>query len=741
MKVIHLISGGDTGGARTHVLSLLNLLHRSIDAELICITDGPLAQDAIQMGIPTRIMSSGNILKVYRQVKAHVAQNGFEIIHCHGSRANMLGVFLKRSVKLPVITTVHSDYRLDYLGRLFHRLTYGTINTISLRLLDYHVGVSDTMTRLLIDRGFTADKVFPIYNGIDFSHKTPELTRGQYLDSLGVSYDGGTVVFAIVARLSAVKDVGTLIRGFAEAERERPNIRLIIAGVGEQEQMLRELARELNVAEKIAFAGWVSDMTSFYGAIDVNTLTSLSETFPYALTEGARASCATISSNVGGVPALIDDGRNGLLFPPGDHHTLARHMLTLAGDRDLRERLGGRLYEKASKVFSIESTRDRQLEIYETILRREKRPKGRRDGVLICGAYGKGNIGDDAILEAIILQMRQIDLDMPIYVLSRQPKQTSSVYAVRSFYTFNFLKCFQIMRKTRLYLNGGGSLIQDITSTRSLYYYLLSIFLARISGNKVLMYGCGIGPVQKPFNRRMASRIINRNVHRITLREDHSKAELEAMGAVRPEIKVTADPALILPPAQESEVRGLMLRSGIPDDGKYICFALRPWKDFDEKIPVFASAADYAYREFGLTPVFLPIEPAKDLPAMEKVAALLDSPYYVISSVGSGPMAIGLLRRMDLLVSMRLHALVFAAGQGVPLVGAVYDHKVSAFLRYIGQELYTQLDSITAEALCGHIAIAVKSAGNTQAQKAAVERLRSLERGNTEAARALLEEL
>lgn len=67
------------------------------------------------------------------------------------------------------MTTVHSDYRLDYLGRPLSRLTYGTINTIALRRLDYRIGVSDAMTDLLIKRGFDPDRLFTIYNGIDFT--------------------------------------------------------------------------------------------------------------------------------------------------------------------------------------------------------------------------------------------------------------------------------------------------------------------------------------------------------------------------------------------------------------------------------------------------------------------------------------------------------------------------------------------------------------------------------------------
>ena len=103
----------------------------------------------------------------------------------------MMGALLRRSTGLPVVTTVHSDYRLDYLGRPLSRLTYGTINTIALRRLDYRIGVSDAMTDLLIKRGFDPDRLFTIYNGIDFTPRTPALSREEYCRSVGLEADGG----------------------------------------------------------------------------------------------------------------------------------------------------------------------------------------------------------------------------------------------------------------------------------------------------------------------------------------------------------------------------------------------------------------------------------------------------------------------------------------------------------------------------------------------------------------------
>ena len=742
MKVIHLISGGDSGGAKTHVHSLLQNLTRTIDVTMVCFMEGPFAQEARELGIRTVVLPGRNLLRTYRTLKRMIREEGYEIIHCHGARGNMMGALLRRATGLPVVTTVHSDYRLDYLGRPFSRLSYGTINTIALRLLDYRIGVSDAMTDLLISRGFDPDKLFTIYNGIDFTPRTPALGREEYFRSVGLEADGDSVVVGIAARLNPVKDIATLVRGFAIAHQTCPKLRLLIAGDGEQMDMLKKLSAELGVERQVCFAGWITDTDSFYHAIDINTLTSLSETFPYSLTEGARAALPTVASRVGGVPYLIEHGIHGLLFEAGDAEGLARCLVSLARDPTLREHLGQRLYQRAKADFSLESTLERQLTIYRTILRRQERKKnlrGRRDGALVCGAYGRGNAGDDAILEAIVTELRQIDPDLPIWVLSRNPDDTRLTYRVNSIYTFAFPRFLRRMGKTRLYINGGGSLMQDVTSHRSLWFYLFTISAAKRLGCQVMMYGCGIGPIHSPANRRRAAKVLQKSVDAITLRDTHSREELEDMGVTNPEIILSADPTVILPAAPEQVVDGILESQGIDPKGRYIGFALRPWPGFEEKAALFGAAADYAYEKYGLTPVFLPIERRLDVGAARLAAQHMKAPHYILPETGSSDHTIGLFARMQVVVSMRLHALVFAAGQGVPLVGVVYDQKISSFLSYIGQDLYTDLDAVTVEALRAHIDAACGRIGDEAFLSGGVNRLRQVEQRNSETARALLE--
>lgn len=738
VKVIHLISGGDTGGAKTHIHYLLSGICKNIDAVLVCFMRGEFSDEAQKLGIPTIIMD-GNALSTLKQLKAMIRDGGYEIIHSHGARGNFMASILKHSCKIPVVTTVHSDPKLDYLGRPMAGLVFGTLNAFALHRSNYLIGVSDSMKNLLIERGFQPNDIFSIYNGVDFSIKPKNNDRVSYLRKLGLDADENSVVVGIAARLDPVKDVATLIRGFAEAEKLSPQLRLVIAGDGAELESLKSLASELDVSQKVCFAGWVSDINSFFAALDINTLTSVSETFPYALTEGARARLATVSSRVGGVPMLIVDGKTGFLFRSGDYAALGKRLSELADDAEKRKSFGNALYEKAKKNFSVEATTQRQLDIYEEILSREKlRKNGARNGVIICGAYGMGNAGDDAILEAIVGEMREIDPFMPITALSRRPAETKIKYSVNSVHMFDIPAFYSVMRQTKLYLSGGGSLIQNVTSRRSLWYYLYTISAAKRHGNAVMMYGCGIGPIVDNRDEKRIQRVLNNDVDVITLREKFSLSELEDLGIMGPKLIVSSDPALSLPASSLDKVSEELSKYGLDLNGKYVCFSVRGWTGFENKAPIFAEAADYVSEKLGLTPVFILINHQEDGHATDAVLSRMKTKAVVISEPMDSSLTIGVLSIMRAVVSMRLHGLIFAASQGVPLVGVSYDPKVTAFLDSVGNENCLQFGNLTAEALESLIERAVQQFGDKDERKQSVERLISAEALNNQWAKQLL---
>ena len=303
-------------------------------------------------------------------------------------------------------------------------------------------------------------------------------------------------------------------------------------------------------------------------------------------------------------------------------------------------------------------------------------------------------------------------------------------YRVNSFYIFNLFQAIRHFKKAKLSINGGGSLMQDVTSSRSLWFYLWTLASAKRHGCPVIMYGCGIGPIKSGGNRKRAAKVINKYVDAITLRDPNSQLELESMGITKPKISLAADTTVILPPAAPDVLDGILESCGIPAHGQYVGFALRPWPDFDRKLEEMAAAADYVYEKYGMTPVFFPMEPRLDLEASRKVMARMKAPYHLIDGHFTAGQTIGILSRMKVVVSMRLHGLIFSASQGVPLVGIVYDQKVSSFLSYIGQDLYEDLGSITTESLCALIDKAVERGKDPDFLSESVEKLRKMEAVN-----------
>ena len=333
LKVFHLISGGDAGGAKTHVLSLLRELNRTAETPLLTLGDGPLAREAREMHLPCRVLRGG-FAACLMQLGRIAAEESADLLHCHGARANLTGALLRARLSLPVISTVHSDWRLDAL-----------------------VCVSEAMAARVRARGFP--RVYAIYNGVDF-----DLPRS----APAFPGEDGIVTVAAAARFDPVKDLPTLVRGFAAAAERADGLRLLLAGAGPEEPRLRALARDSGRGDQILFPGWVEDMEGFWASADIAVISSLSETFPYTLTMAARYGIPAVSTPVGGVTALLKDGVTGRLFPTGDADALADVLTELAADPRVRHAMGAELARRGAESFSLSAMGRRQQAIYEAVL-------------------------------------------------------------------------------------------------------------------------------------------------------------------------------------------------------------------------------------------------------------------------------------------------------------------------------------------------------------------------------------
>ena len=362
MKVLHLISGGDSGGAKTHVLTLLRELNTDTEANLLCLGRGPL-WDAAEKELFNSRLCTGGFLRGVREVRATLDGGDYDILHCHGARADLTAALAGSRSGTKRLSTVHSDHTLDYLGRGVSGAAKEKLNGWALRRMDALICVSDAMAETYRRRGFR--RVYSIHNGVDVTAPTESVPRRERSAVLGAEVSEEDILLGAAARLEPVKDLGTLLR--AMALTREPRLKLAIAGTGSQEAALRSLTEELSLADRVFFLGWVEDMEKFTACLDAAALSSLSETFPYALTMAARYGLPAVSTAVGGVPELIEDGVNGFLVPAGDAAALAKALDALCCE-PLRRRMGEALRAKTAERFTLGAMGARQREIYREVL-------------------------------------------------------------------------------------------------------------------------------------------------------------------------------------------------------------------------------------------------------------------------------------------------------------------------------------------------------------------------------------
>lgn len=699
MKVLHMISGGDSGGAKTHVFALLDALKTKADVKIVCFTEGVFYREILERDIPTELLLQKNRfdLSVVGKLTEMVRKEQYDVIHAHGARANFIAQQLKRRVKTPVVTTVHSDYLMDFDG-VYKKLIYTALNKRALKKMDYYIAVSGNFKQMLIRRGFTPNKIFTVYNGMDYSKPTPHVSKEEFAARCGIAYDPNKVYVGIIGRFDKVKNHAMFLRAATRVLQKRNDVEFLLAGEGPLADELKEYCHTRGIADKVHFVGFIKDIYSFIHFIDINTLTSFSESFPYVLLEGANMSKPTVCSAVGGIPDLIHPGETGILVPSDDDTALSDALLELVADPQLRAELGQNLHELATTKFSNEALANTHIQLYRAILR-DRSDKKRYDAVL-SGYYGFNNSGDDALLYAIDRGLRQFLPDARILVLSARPKETMETYQVDAKHRFNLIQVRHALRQSKMLISGGGSLIQDATSAQSLYYYLLVMRLAKKCGCKLYIYANGIGPIHSK-NMQPARRAIDR-ADMVTLRDTASLQDLRKIG-IRAEapVEVTADPTMILHGVSPRTVREIFLREGIPTGKPYIGVSVRTWskndKQFAEKN---ARVLDRICVQYGAVPIFIPMKYPSDVKISERVCELMQTKGYILRRPYSVSEMIGIVEQIDVIVGMRLHTLIYAAGAGVPVVGLTYDPKVTGFLSDIGQPRFVDAANIDTHRFC-----------------------------------------
>ena len=332
--------------------------------------------------------------------------------------------------------------------------------------------------------------------------------------------------------------------------------------------------------------------------------------------------------------------------------------------------------------------------------------------VVVSGYYGFANAGDEAMLTAMIEALTDIEPQIQITVISGNPEDTKARHGVDAVYRLNYPAIVCRLAAADLLLRGGGSLLQDVTSGRSLYYYLSIMLLAKKMGKPVMLYAQGIGPVRGRL-AKAAMRWIGNMADLITVRDEGSSAELRRLRVFSPPVHVTADAVLATHPIDRQIGRHILQKNGVEGGTPLIGVSAREWRDWTHYKQVMAAALDQMAGEFGARVVFLPMQWPDGMEASRKIVAMMKTSATLLAEHYSNGELLSLVGNMDVLIGIRLHALIFAAVMGTPMAGISYDPKIDRFLESVGALQVGDLQSVTATGLL----TAVKTLRAKQGQK------------------------
>jgi polysaccharide pyruvyl transferase CsaB len=302
--------------------------------------------------------------------------------------------------------------------------------------------------------------------------------------------------------------------------------------------------------------------------------------------------------------------------------------------------------------------------------------------LLLSGYYGFGNLGDEAILASTIEEIGRKAPSVEVLVLSANPCETSRSHGVKAFNRMSIREVLSAMKAADLVVFGGGSLLQDSTSFRSLAYYLSIIFLAKALAKPLVVYANGIGPLHSALGKRL-TRAALLTANKITLRDPESLTVLDELG-VAARARVTADPAFLLTAAPTDRVRDILSAHSLDPKEKLVWLALRGGQEssFYGGLPPVIEFL----RSEGFRPGLLVMQ-ERDREISEWVNAVLQSeggcPLPLVKDL-SPREALGLLREGEFCFGMRLHTLILSAHAGVPFIGVEIDPKIGAFCRTVG---------------------------------------------------------
>ena len=692
MKILMATMGMDIGGAETHIVELSKELTHQGHQVVIVSNGGVYVPEVEAAGIrhyeaPLNRRSFSSMHQAQAVLRRVIQAEKPDVVHAHARIPAFLCGRLQKSLGFAFVTSCHGVYQVSGVLRLLSNWGERTL------------AVSDDIRDYLVEQyHIPPEHITLTINGIDTEKFSPGISGRPIRRELAL---GDGPVIAHVSRLDreTVTAARQLVDIAPALAREYPGLSILIVGGGTAFDELKAQAETANQAIGRTCLVLTGPRT------DVNELVAAGDLF-------VGVSRAALEAMAAGKPVILSgaQGHTGLFTPDlldkavdtnfccrtdpvATQEQLRNDVRTaLALSHGKKEELGEYGRSVVQKLYSVHRMAADCLSVYDQVRRRRFR-------VVMSGYYGFSNAGDDAILQSIHGGILAASDDIQVTVLSHDPEQTRRQYGLDAVYRFDLVQVGRALRRCDALLSGGGSLLQDRTSTRSLLYYLMVIRWAKKLGKPVMLYANGIGPVTKPENRKKVKQTVElANV--VTLRDRASAQELRDMGVNRPELHITADPVFTLVPADADRGRELLAKAGLPAGRKFAAVSVRDWPAARQFPQQAARLCDHLHRTYGLETVFLLMQPAADRETTEQVRRAMESPSYLLDVPATPSELMAVLGQAELCVAMRLHTLIFAARMAVPTVGLVYDPKVDSYLKELDLPSAGEVERFDVDRAC-----------------------------------------
>ena len=365
-NILHIIGGGEIGGAEQHVLTLLKGIDPTrFTLHLICLTKGPFAALVDEINIPTRTfpMHFPLDLSPLPAILRWARQKEINLVHTHGSRANLLGRLGARRLRVPSLTTVHSSLAHDYLSPWSARVALA-LDRLTLPLTSGTITVSEYLAQEVALRG--GRNVETIYNGqAPIFFKDRPSSRDQFRLQWGIPSDA--LVVGTIGRLHPAKGQTYLIKAVTQLRLKYPKLHLLLIGEGPLREELEAELKQTTIPYTLT--GYLPQAYEALPAMDLFVLPSVSEGMGLVLLEAMQAGLPIVASAVGGIPEVVRTEKDGLLVPPGDVAGIREACSKIIDNPDLAKSL---VLSGLSRwpMFSIASMVRETEQVYTRMLNR-----------------------------------------------------------------------------------------------------------------------------------------------------------------------------------------------------------------------------------------------------------------------------------------------------------------------------------------------------------------------------------